>query len=119
VASERSSDDILTEILYTTRAMDKRIRHLENSRNVSAHFNDFFERSEAMSDEGSVVKYQINVDPGIGVKDIEDALSKIIDLRLINVKKAGKNKYWVIAPNMEKDDKMIIRNILQNLEKKH
>lgn len=50
----RSSDDILTEILYTTRTLDKRIRFLEK-RNNDFHVNRDFSKMEIVDRIGMLV----------------------------------------------------------------
>lgn len=50
----RSSNDILTEILYTTRTLDKRIRFLEK-RNNDFHVNRDFSKMEIVDRIGMLV----------------------------------------------------------------
>lgn len=50
----RSSDDILTEILYTTRTMDKRIRFLEKKTN-DFHVNRDFSKMELIDRIGTLI----------------------------------------------------------------
>ncbi len=74
----RSSDDILTEILYTTRTMDKKIRQLERGKNK---FNYNIERN--FSEMEMTERIHMLINKGLHPKEIAMELEGVAPMELV------------------------------------
>lgn len=102
----RSSDDILTEILYTTRTLDKRLRHLER-RNEKFHVdrnfleNDIIERIHILVDKGLHPKEIVMELEGIAPSEF------ILDTAISIYEKFNNRRTNVDRNNRDRHDKFI------------
>jgi len=113
---QRSSDEILTEILYTTRTLDKRIRSLEQNKRSSFGPNYINKNNIKICESEDVLRYKLGSELGIGIDDVRDILSSIVDLDKITFKETN-DGIILFLPDLGEDENLKIRTLLNKLEK--
>lgn len=113
IQTERSQQDILTEILYTTRTLDKRIRNLEQKR-VRTIWNS---QNILLGDNENVIRYKIKVDPDMVAQDIKSVLSELVEADKVSIKEHSSDTFYVIVPDLGEKGNMKVRDILESINK--